>query len=190
MKRRNRKEGIYAVVRPKIDLGQRQRFLPHANIWLLLTGKVAENQASLAILEMPGARICLTHHGRDGRPRSSGAVSVSNLIEVKPRVAAGDVKQKILDALKRNAELEADAIRVSVIEGKVVLEGKVKAWHERGLLSMLRGPRPESELSKTILRSAETQFEPCSAKLALHRSHPIYSSNCYGIGGARAAISI
>ena len=61
---------------------------------------------------------------------------MSNLIEVKPRVAAGDVKQKILDALKRNAELEADAIRVSVIEGKVVLEGKVKAWHERGLLSM------------------------------------------------------
>jgi osmotically-inducible protein OsmY len=63
----------------------------------------------------------------------SGVVSVSNLIEVKPRVAPRDVKQKILNALKRNAELEADAIRVNVIEGKVVLEGKVKAWHERGL---------------------------------------------------------
>ena len=63
----------------------------------------------------------------------SGVVSGSNLIEVKPRVAPRDVKQKILNALKRNAELEADAIRVNVIEGKVVLEGKVKAWHERGL---------------------------------------------------------
>jgi osmotically-inducible protein OsmY len=63
----------------------------------------------------------------------SGVVGVSNLIEVKPRVAPRDVKQKILDALKRNAELEADAIRVDVINDKVVLEGKVKAWYERGI---------------------------------------------------------
>src|SRR6185437_2197695 len=37
----------------------------------------------------------------------SGIVGVSNLIEVRPKVAPRDVKQKILDALKRNAELEA-----------------------------------------------------------------------------------
>jgi osmotically-inducible protein OsmY len=63
----------------------------------------------------------------------SGVIGLSNLIEVRPRVAPRDVKQKILDALKRSAELEADAIRVNVIEGKVVLEGNVKAWYEHGI---------------------------------------------------------
>jgi len=63
----------------------------------------------------------------------SGVVGLSNLIEVKPNVAPRDIKQKILDALKRNAELEADAIRVNVTEGNVVLEGNVKAWYERGI---------------------------------------------------------
>jgi osmotically-inducible protein OsmY len=61
----------------------------------------------------------------------SGVVGVTNLIEGRPKVAPLDVKQKILDALKRNAELEADAIRVNVLDDKVVLEGKVKAWYER-----------------------------------------------------------
>ena len=39
----------------------------------------------------------------------------------------------IEETLKRNAELEADAIRVSVIDGQVKLESKVKAWFERQL---------------------------------------------------------
>jgi osmotically-inducible protein OsmY len=63
----------------------------------------------------------------------SGVVGVSNLIEVKPNVAPREIKQKILDALKRNAELEADSIRVNVTEGNVVLEGNVRAWYERGI---------------------------------------------------------
>lgn len=63
----------------------------------------------------------------------TGILGVTNLIEVKPHIAAPDVRNKILDALKRNAELEADSIRVSVDNGNVVLEGRVKAWYERGL---------------------------------------------------------
>lgn len=63
----------------------------------------------------------------------SGVVTVENLIDVKPRVAPRDVKQKILDALKRSAELEVDAICVNVTDGKVVLEGNVKSWYERGI---------------------------------------------------------
>ena len=38
-----------------------------------------------------------------------------------------------MDSLKRNAELEADSIRVVVDKNKVTLEGKVKAWYEREL---------------------------------------------------------
>src|SRR5277367_2215191 len=63
----------------------------------------------------------------------SGIVGVSNLIEVRPMVAAGDVKQKILGALNRHAEVESDAIRVDVMDGEVVLKGNVKAWYERGI---------------------------------------------------------
>jgi osmotically-inducible protein OsmY len=63
----------------------------------------------------------------------SGIRAVANLIEIKPHVAASDVQRKIMDSLKRNAEVETDSIRVVVDNDKVTLEGKVKAWYERGL---------------------------------------------------------
>ena len=63
----------------------------------------------------------------------SGVIGVTNLIVVRPRVDAINVKHRIEDALKRNAELEADGIRVAATGGKVTLEGKVRAWHERGV---------------------------------------------------------
>jgi osmotically-inducible protein OsmY len=63
----------------------------------------------------------------------SGILGVSNMIEIEPHVAAADVHRKIMDSLKRNAEVEADSIRVVVDNGKVILEGKVKAWYERNL---------------------------------------------------------
>lgn len=63
----------------------------------------------------------------------SGVVGVTNLIEIMPHAEPSDVRQKIVESLKRNAELEADSICVTVENGKVVLEGKVKAWYEREL---------------------------------------------------------
>jgi osmotically-inducible protein OsmY len=63
----------------------------------------------------------------------SGVVGVTNLIEIMPHVEPADVRQKIIDSLKRSAELEADSIRVLVENDKVILEGKVKAWYEREL---------------------------------------------------------
>ncbi len=60
-----------------------------------------------------------------------GVVGVSNLIAVKPRVQATDIKGKIEAALKRRAEVEANAIRVSVLNDKVTLDGKVDNWDER-----------------------------------------------------------
>jgi osmotically-inducible protein OsmY len=64
----------------------------------------------------------------------SGVVGVSNQISVRPRLQTTDVKQKIIDALKRNADVEADSIKVSVDGDKVRLEGKIKAWYERSLI--------------------------------------------------------
>lgn len=63
--------------------------------------------------------------------RLSGVAGVINLIAVKPRIEAKDVKHRIENALLRNAELEAEQIHVEVSGGRVKLEGKVKAWHER-----------------------------------------------------------
>jgi len=65
--------------------------------------------------------------------RLSGVIGVTNLIEVKPRIQPQNIKAKIMEALKRNAELEADSIRVTVKDDKVTLEGTVKAWFERGI---------------------------------------------------------
>ena len=62
----------------------------------------------------------------------SGVRGVTNTIEIKPSVQAEDVKRKIEEALKRHAEIEASAIRVTVHErNKVLLEGKVGSWDER-----------------------------------------------------------
>lgn len=60
-----------------------------------------------------------------------GATGVSNLIVVKPKVSPNDLKRKIEDAFKRNAELDADHIQVEVDGGKVILRGTVRSWAER-----------------------------------------------------------
>jgi osmotically-inducible protein OsmY len=62
----------------------------------------------------------------------SGVRGVTNKITIKPHVDPSNVKGKIDAALKRHAEVEAKAIRVTVQNGsKVVLEGKVDSWDER-----------------------------------------------------------
>jgi osmotically-inducible protein OsmY len=88
--------------------------------WVTLTGSVAWNYQKMAA----GSAV----------RKLAGVVGVSNSIEVKPRVQTTDVKKSIVDALKRNADVEAGAIRINVDGGKVTLEGKVKAWYERNLV--------------------------------------------------------
>ena len=62
----------------------------------------------------------------------SGIQGVVNNIEIRPHVKTQDVEQKIKDALKRHAEVEAKGIRVIVCDNdKVVLEGTVGNWFER-----------------------------------------------------------
>ena len=50
---------------------------------------------------------------------------------VVPTVSQHDVRTRIEEALKRDAELQANAIRVSVVDGTVTLEGKVNSMTER-----------------------------------------------------------
>lgn len=72
------------------------------------------------------------HSAEDSVRKLTGVVGVSNMISLKPRLEAKNVKAKIEAALKRHAEVAADAIHVSVTGGDhVVLEGKVESWDER-----------------------------------------------------------
>ncbi len=87
--------------------------------WVTLTGKVDWYFQKAA--------------AEDAVRKLSGVVGVTNLIEVTPQVHVADVKIRIESALKCIAELEASNIRVNVSGGKVTLEGKVKAWHERSV---------------------------------------------------------
>jgi osmotically-inducible protein OsmY len=60
-----------------------------------------------------------------------GVMAVFNDIAVTPKVSAIDVKIKIQDALKRNAEIDANRITVETFDGKVTLKGFVRSWAER-----------------------------------------------------------
>ena len=85
--------------------------------WVTLTGKVDWQYQKTATTQTIGGL--------------AGVLGVYNKIEVKPHASVSDVKKRIEDALKRNAEVEAKAIRVNVVNGKVTLEGRVNNWAER-----------------------------------------------------------
>jgi osmotically-inducible protein OsmY len=68
----------------------------------------------------------------DAVRKLSGVTGVINYISLKPTMTASDVKRKIEDALTRHAQIEAEAIRVDVLDGnRVKLEGRVDSWEER-----------------------------------------------------------
>ena len=60
-----------------------------------------------------------------------GVQGIINLIEVKPVVSTTIVKEKIEEALKRDAELDAQRIQVETSGSKVILKGTVHSWFER-----------------------------------------------------------
>ena len=61
-----------------------------------------------------------------------GVVGVSNRIVLKPRrVSTFEVGNRIKDALRRNAELDADRIVVEAADGRVTLKGWVRSYTER-----------------------------------------------------------
>jgi osmotically-inducible protein OsmY len=60
-----------------------------------------------------------------------GVVSVSSRISIKARTLPKDVKNKIIAAFHRNADIDARRIDVQTQEGKVILQGNVRSWSER-----------------------------------------------------------
>lgn len=85
--------------------------------WVTLTGTVEWNYqrdvAARALQGMVGVR------------------GVTNAILISPKAKVADVRERIEKALKRDAELEAAAIKIAVADGTVTLDGKVHSLSER-----------------------------------------------------------
>lgn len=60
-----------------------------------------------------------------------GVKGVTNLIQLKPRVAPGEIQRKIEEAFRRSAEIDASRITVEAHGGEVILKGTVRSWTER-----------------------------------------------------------
>jgi osmotically-inducible protein OsmY len=61
----------------------------------------------------------------------AGVAGINNMLVVRPKADPDDVKERIVAAVARNADLDASKIRVTV-EGKTVkLEGHVDLWMQR-----------------------------------------------------------
>lgn len=61
----------------------------------------------------------------------TGVRGVTNKISVVAAGRAADVKQRIEDAFRRSANIEARRMFVEATNGRVVLRGHVKSWTER-----------------------------------------------------------
>jgi osmotically-inducible protein OsmY len=63
--------------------------------------------------------------------RIKGVKGVSNLILLKPQAEPSEIKRKIQEAFRRNAEIDANHITVEAKGSEVVLKGTVRSWMER-----------------------------------------------------------
>jgi osmotically-inducible protein OsmY len=63
--------------------------------------------------------------------RIKGVKGVTNSIQVKPSVAPLEIKHKIEEAFRRNAEIDANNITVETLGSEVILRGRVRSWAER-----------------------------------------------------------
>jgi osmotically-inducible protein OsmY len=63
-----------------------------------------------------------------------GVLGITNLITIEGEPHLANVKGRIEDALRRNVHIEMNGIRVLILDGKVTLEGKLQALHERDAL--------------------------------------------------------
>ena len=97
---------VPSVVRAAIDNG-----------WVTLMGDVAWE------FQLKAAEDSVSH--------LPGVKGVLNNISIKPSAEPTLLKDAVEQALKRNAEIDADNISVSADGGYVTLTGMVGSWHER-----------------------------------------------------------
>lgn len=85
--------------------------------WITLEGQVEWNYERERAEEAAG--------------RIRGVKGITNAIQLRPRATPFEVKAKIEEAFKRNAEMDANKIIVEAHSGQVILHGTVRSWAER-----------------------------------------------------------
>jgi osmotically-inducible protein OsmY len=63
--------------------------------------------------------------------RIKGVKGVINSIVLKPKAQPSEIKEKILKAFRRNAEVDASRITVEANGSEIILKGTVRSWIER-----------------------------------------------------------
>jgi len=71
-----------------------------------------------------------------------GVRDIINRVEVKPRTSPGDVRHHIVQALHRNADVNARHVHVDVSNGVAVLTGTVSSWTQRHAAEQAAGDTP------------------------------------------------
>jgi osmotically-inducible protein OsmY len=61
--------------------------------------------------------------------RLRGVKGITNLIHIQQRVPPAEIKEKIEEAFRRSAELDAARITVETDGGTVILKGTVRSWN-------------------------------------------------------------
>lgn len=84
--------------------------------WLTLEGQVEWNYSR--------------QRAEEAVRRVRGVKGIYNHIKVAPRVPPVEIKKKIEDSFRRNAEIEAHRITVETNGGTVTLRGTVRSWAE------------------------------------------------------------
>jgi osmotically-inducible protein OsmY len=112
------------IARTAVEILKWRTVVPHDRIkivvnrgWVTLEGEVDWQYQKYAAFDA-------IHH-------LDGVKGVSNMITVKPRVSATEVKSRIEAAFRRSAELDGEKVRVEAHDGKVTLHGRLRTWAER-----------------------------------------------------------
>jgi osmotically-inducible protein OsmY len=63
--------------------------------------------------------------------RVRGVKGISNYISIRPKAEPSDIKRKIEEAFRRNAEIDANRVQVETHGSEVILKGSVRSWAER-----------------------------------------------------------
>jgi osmotically-inducible protein OsmY len=85
--------------------------------WVTLTGEVEWQYLSREAQKLAG--------------RITGVKGVTNMIAVKAKPSAADMRERITEAFKRSSLLDAKSLNVVVEGHKVKLSGTVHGWNER-----------------------------------------------------------
>jgi osmotically-inducible protein OsmY len=106
-----------AAIKSQLPISSEKIKVIVKNGWIILEGQV----------EWQYQRSTAEHAVR----RIKGVKGVSNTIELKPRAQPSEIKRKIQEAFRRNAEVDSNRIIVEADGSVVTLKGTVRSWVER-----------------------------------------------------------